>query len=313
MSLQKTAGFARLSLPVLGTTRANGVVSYVLFVLRFSLCPLLCESFALEMNSSLSIAIGTALTLMFGLLIWGLIAWRRSRFTLFQAVLAFSNLCIAKILWRATISGPLPVASDEGAVIICNHSSGVDPMIIQLCTDRVVHWMVAREYYEMPGLNRAFRATGTIPVNRGGVDTAATKMAIRLAQQGGLVGLFPEGRINLTSDLLLPGRPGAALIALRAKVKVIPCYVTGVPYNGTPLGSYFMAGRAHVNVGQPIDLSQDYGREGDKSVLQEITKVFLVEIAKLAGVPDFQPQIAGRNWKSGEPDSSQDEVEAGQL
>ena len=251
------------------------------------------------MDRSTLIATGVAVALTIALVAWIFRSWRRTRFTLFQAFLSFLNLLLARILWRATISGPLPVAEGEGALIVCNHTSGVDPNIIQLCTDRVVHWMVAREYYEIPILSYAFRAVDTIPVNRAGVDTAATKMAIRLAQQGGLVGLFPEGRVNTTGELLLPGRPGAAMIALRARVKVIPCFVRGVPYNGTALGSVFMAGRAHVTVGEPIDLSEYFGRGGDKTVLQELTKRFLVEIAKLAGVSDFQPQLAGRLWKNG--------------
>lgn len=247
--------------------------------------------------------IATALAVGLGLLVaaWIVVAWRRTRFTFFQAFLSFGNLFFARVLWRTECHGPLPVAPGEGALIVCNHSSGVDPNVIQVCTDRVVHWMVAREYYQMPVLNWAFRATDTIPVNRAGVDTASTKMAIRLAQQGGLVGLFPEGRINTTKDLLLPGRPGAALIALRARVKVIPCYVSGVPYDGTPLGSLRMPGRARVVVGQPIDLTPYFGRVGDKQVLEDLTKRFLIEIAKLAGVSDYQPKLAGRQWKNGEP------------
>lgn len=251
------------------------------------------------MDQATTVSIVAAVALVCGLGAWMLVAWRRTPFTLFQAFLCFTNYLLARILWRTEISGPLPVASGEGALIICNHSSGVDPNVIQLCTNRVVHWMVAREYYEMPVLSRAFKATDTIPVNRAGVDTAATKMAIRLAQRGGLVGLFPEGRVNTTQDLLLPGRPGAALIALRAKVKVIPCYVSGVPYDGTALGSLFMSGKARVIVGSPIDLSPYFDRGGDKTVLQELTKRFLVEIATLAGVPNYQPELAGRNWKTG--------------
>lgn len=258
------------------------------------------------MDHATIIATVAAAIMVLAVLVWMLVAWRRSRFTLFQAVLAFGNLFFARVLWRTESTGRLPAKPGEGALIVCNHSSGVDPNVIQVCTDRVVHWMVAREYYEMPVLNWAFRATDTIPVNRAGVDTASTKMAIRLAQQGGLVGLFPEGRINTTKELLLPGRPGAALIALRARVKVIPCYVAGVPYDGTPLGSLRMPGRARVFIGKPIDLSSYFGREGDKQALEEITKRMLVEIAKLAGVPNYQPKLAGRQWKNGDiADASQ--------
>ena len=60
---------------------------------------------------------------------------------------------------------------------------------------------------------------------------------------------------------------------------MIPCYVSGLPYDGTALGCFFISGRAHVRVGQPIDLSPYFGREGDGEVLQELTKRFLVEMA----------------------------------
>jgi 1-acyl-sn-glycerol-3-phosphate acyltransferase len=252
------------------------------------------------MDRSTLTALATLLALAALLLVWIVYRWRRTRFTFFQACLWFCDQLVTRILWRAQISGPLPVEEHEGAVIVCNHTSGIDPMVVQLCTDRVVHWMVAREYYEMPLASYAFRSVNSIPVNRGGIDTAGTKMAIRLAQEGGLVGLFPEGRVNTTDDLLLPGRPGAALIALKARVKVIPCFVRGLPYDGTALGSFFMAGNARITVGKPIDLSSYFDREGEKSVLQELTKLFLVEIARLAGVDDFEPKLAGRHWKPGD-------------
>ena len=254
------------------------------------------------MDRSTLSALVIVLALATGLVAWIVYGWWRTRFTFFQACLWFCDLLVTRILWRAQVSGPLPVRESEGAVIVCNHTSGVDPMVIQLCTDRVVHWMVAREYYEMPLASYAFRSISSIPVNRGGIDTAATKMAIRLAQEGGLVGLFPEGRVNTTDALLLPGRPGAALIALKARVNVIPCFVTGLPYDGTALGSFFMRGNARVKVGKPIDLSRYFGRESERSVLQELTKLFLLEIARLAGVDDFEPKLAGRHWKAGDDD-----------
>ncbi len=238
-------------------------------------------------------AVGAALAL------WAVVSWRRSPYTFPQWCLYLVNLFFARVLWRGQVSGPLPVADDEGAVIVCNHSSGVDPLLIQLCTLRIVHWMVAREYFEMFGISLVFGIVDSIRVNRAGIDTAATKTAIRIAKEGGLVGLFPEGRVNVTDELLLPGRPGAALIALRARVRVVPCYISGAPYDGTALGSFFMRGNGYVRLGQPIDLSEYYGREGDKTVLEDLTKRFLIEIAKLAGVDNFEPKLAGKHWKAG--------------
>jgi 1-acyl-sn-glycerol-3-phosphate acyltransferase len=252
------------------------------------------------MNSGLQTAVFILLALAAALACWIIVAWRKTPYTFFQFFLYLVNTFFARVLWRTTISGPLPIARGQGAVIVSNHCSGIDPLLIQLSTERIVHWMVAREYFEMFGISIVFRTLESIPVNRGGVDTASTKTAIRLAQNGEVVGLFPEGRVNLTDALLLPGRPGAALIALKARVPVIPCYVEDAPYDGTALGSFFMSAHAKVTIGQPIDLTPYFGRENDKTVLQDLTKMFLVEIAKLAGVPDFQPTLAGRNWKPGQ-------------
>lgn len=247
----------------------------------------------------LSIAI---LAVLLALLIAaGVRHYRRTRYTWAQAPFYLIYLVYTRIVWRATINRPLPVKPGQGAVVVSNHSSSIDPAFIQLGTDKIVHWMVAREYSLHPLMAWIFRITQSIPVNRGGIDTAATKMAIRYAQQGDVVGLFPEGKINMTDKLLLPGRPGAAMIALKARVPVIPCWIEGAPFDGTEFGCFLMTAKARAIIGDPIDLSEYYDRENDKEVLQELTKRFLIEIAALAGVKDFQPELAGRNWKEPVP------------
>jgi 1-acyl-sn-glycerol-3-phosphate acyltransferase len=256
-------------------------------------------------------AILIAAGLLLAFVSWIFVARRHSPYTFLQSCLYLTNTLFTRVLWRTETVGRLELPEDQGGVIVCNHRSGIDPLLIQLCTgDRIVHWLVAREYYQAPGISIVFRSLRSIPVNRGGIDTAATKTAIRYAQNGGLVGLFPEGRVNMTDELLLPGRPGAALIALRARVPVVPCYVENSPYDGTALGSFFMAAKARIIMGPPIDLSAYYDREGDRAVLQELTKLFLREIARLAGVEDFEARLAGRNWKpdaNGEvPDEAED-------
>jgi len=245
----------------------------------------------------LAIVIVTAAALT--LVGWIIALYRRTHYTLAQFPWFYPfNFCMARILWRAQVTGELNLPPGQGAVIICNHVGPIDPSFIALATDRIVHWMVAKEYCNHPAMSWFFKTMQAIPVNRGGVDTASTKLAIRYASQGDLVGLFPEGRINDTDRLLLPGRPGAALIALRARVPVIPCYLQGAPNDGTSTGAFFMPAKARLRIGKPLDISEFYGRDGDKEVLSELTRRFLIEIAKLAGVEDYEPELAGRRWRT---------------
>lgn len=230
-----------------------------------------------------------------------LLAWRtaaRFGYTTSQAILMGLVYPMIRVLWRAEISGHVHIPRDLGAVIICNHISPVDPGFITLGVDRIMHWMVAKEYCRHPATGWFFRIFEAVPTNRGGIDTAATKLMIRYAQEGKLVGLFPEGRINDTDQLLLPGRPGAAMIALKARVPVIPCFVSGSPYEGSVFGCFFKPAKARLVVGKPIDISEYYDRDGDRETLDKLTRCFLEEIASLAGRQDFQPQLAGRYYKT---------------
>lgn len=253
--------------------------------------------FSAATTQMLAMCVLSAIGLALG--IWAVIEVWRSPLSPAQSIVYALNYLIARILWRARIGGRLSIRLGQGAVIICNHRGPLDSSFIALAVDRVVHWMVAKEYCLHPVLKWLFRICESIPVGRQGIDTAATKLAIRYAQSGELIGLFPEGRINATDQLLLPGRPGAALIALKARVPVVPCYVTGSPYDGTVWGCLFMPAKVHLEVGRPIDLSPYYGREDDREVLKDLTRQFLAELAKLAGHPDFQPQLAGRFPKAG--------------
>lgn len=230
-----------------------------------------------------------------GLAVWAWRVYRRYPFTFVQTSVYFLNLWLTRVLWRASFSGPLPVPPERGAVVVCNHRSSIDPCFIALATHRLVHWMVAKEYWANPLLAAFFRLGGSIPASRSGIDTAATKAAMRYVEAGDVIGLFPEGRINRSDRVLLPGRPGAAWIALKTRAPVIPCYVSGSPFDGTIWGFFFMSARVHLTIGPPLDLSEFYGREGDRMVLEEVTRRVLCAIAALAGQAGFKPEIAGRN------------------
>jgi 1-acyl-sn-glycerol-3-phosphate acyltransferase len=216
------------------------------------------------------------------------------RLTPLQHFFSLLNVVYTRVIWRGNVFGRLKLPYGQGAVIACNHKSSVDTCFLALIAKRMVHWMVAGEYFSHPAFGWFLKAAGCIPTRRGGIDTKSTREAIRLAQSGGLLGVFPEGRINNTPEVMRPGRAGVALIALKARVPVVPCYIEGSPFNGTIHGPLFMRAKVTLRVGRPIDLSAWFGRENEKAVLEEVTLRILKEIALLAGRDDYEPQLAGK-------------------
>jgi len=230
-----------------------------------------------------------------------LLFWRLGypRFSLSHVPLYILNTVMTRVMWRATVQGQINLAKGQGAVIVANHIGPMDPAFVALACDRPVHWMVAREFVDGLAYGWALRLLQVIPTNRGGVDIASTKAAVRYAAAGDFVGMFPEGRINTTDKLLLPGRPGAALVALKARVPVIPCFVFDSPRKVENFGFLFERCKPQVRVGEPIDLSEYFDRASDRAVQEELTRRFLKEIAKLGGDDNYEPEIAGKNWKTG--------------
>jgi len=201
-------------------------------------------------------------------------------------------------LWRGSADRKLPLEPGQGAVIVTNHRSSVDPFFIQLAVGpQLVHWMVAKEFMVHPAFGWFLRRTEAISTNRAGIDTAATKQAIRHVAAGSLVGMLPEGRINMSDEFLLPVRPGAALIALRASVPLIPCYIEGAPYRKMPYSPFLMPARVRVHVGDPVDLSSYRDHANEPEAAAQLTLEAMRAVARLAGQNEFEPTLAGKRWK----------------
>ncbi len=246
-----------------------------------------------ETSDILGICVVTTVAL--AVLVWIMSMLRRSPFTPGQSFLYALNYVMARVLWRVEVDAPFPVPRGQGALIVCNHRCPFDPSVLVATTTRVIHWMVAKEYCEFPPFRRLLSMCEVIPVARGVVDMAAIREAIRLLQQGEVVGLFPEGSINTTKELLLPGRPGAALMAWKAKAPVVPCYISGTPYDGTTLGCLFMPAHVRLSFGKPLDPLDVADADNERDALHELTRRFLRAIAEQAGQPDYEPRLVGRS------------------
>ncbi len=172
-----------------------------------------------------------------------------------------------------------PLPPDGPVLVVANHQSGVDPFFVAVLTGRPVHFLMAREYYEIPVLRWLFKGLGCIPVNRDGNDLGATKAALGLLRAGKVVGIFPQGGIREASDDLGEGKSGVALLALKTGASVVPFYIADAPAHPSVLRAFFSCSRTRVYCGHAFRLTHDGPRKPSRGELDALTAVVLHAIA----------------------------------
>jgi 1-acyl-sn-glycerol-3-phosphate acyltransferase len=121
---------------------------------------------------------------------------------------------------------------DEGAaVLVSNHVSFVDALVIGGCIQRPVRFVMDHRIYKVPVLNFVFRTAGTIPIASAKEDPVMLERAFdkidEYLKAGEVVCIFPEGRITDNGDLY-PFKSGVSRIIERTPVPVIPMALQGL-------------------------------------------------------------------------------------
>ena len=142
------------------------------------------------------------------------------------------------------------------AIVVANHVSGLDPLLMIACSRRPLRFLIAREQYRRFGLTWLFRAAGCIPVDRENSPEKAMRQAFKALRDGEVVALFPHGKIHLDSDPPRRTKAGAARLAVISGAPVIPLRISGVARQGHVLSSVFMRGRAQVQRLSMIEAGQ---------------------------------------------------------
>src|SRR5438105_5017686 len=139
-----------------------------------------------------------------------------------QRALYFIGRPLVRFFYRVTSFG-LENLPTGGFLLVPNHISWVDALVLQLACPRPIRYVIDQEYYHKPILHPILRALGCIPINArhsyAGVRTAAEKIA-----QGEIVCVFPEGQLERTGVLLRLQR-GYELIARHANAQVVPVWL----------------------------------------------------------------------------------------
>jgi 1-acyl-sn-glycerol-3-phosphate acyltransferase len=136
-----------------------------------------------------------------------------------------------KLLFRLRATGTEHLPREGGYVLSPNHLSNLDPwpLGLPLFPRRQIRFMAKAELFRSP-LWPILKFGGAFAVRRGEGDTGAIETAVRLAREGEVVAIFPEGT-RRTKGLVKKHRArphtGAARVALEAGVPLIPAAIAG--------------------------------------------------------------------------------------
>ena len=160
-----------------------------------------------------------------------------------EFLLRFIVWLLVHLVYRLRIDGEAHVPMKGPALIVANHVSFVDALVIMAACRRPIRFVMDHKIFRWPILSFAFRTSRAIPIASARDDPAATRRAFdevaRALDAGELVGIFPEGQITGDGELQ-SFRPGVRSILKRNAVPVVPMALRGL------WGSFFsrIGGRA---------------------------------------------------------------------
>jgi 1-acyl-sn-glycerol-3-phosphate acyltransferase len=202
----------------------------------------------------------------------------RLRPPLIYRVVATLSRPILYGLFRLRVQGKENVPASGGYVLACNHLSNFDPwpLGMPLFPQRWLRFMAKAELYWWPA-TYILDAAGAFPVHRERADVEAIHTAVRLAREGNVVVMFPEGtrrRKGLVKKHQARPRSGAARIALDAGVPLVPAAVAGTD-------RLLRLGPLRIAYGAPIE-TEDLLEIGDlRQASQVATQRLMASIAEL--------------------------------
>ena len=146
-------------------------------------------------------------------------------------------------------TGQENIPADRAVLVIANHTSTADPILLACAFPQHITYIAKEEFLRNALTRLVFgKGLGAVFLNKEESDVSALRAAIKLMKNGRTVGIFPEGHRNYDQKIT-EFMPGAAFIALKAGVPVVPAAIS----NSRNL-PFFWRRNMVVNIGRLIEL-----------------------------------------------------------
>lgn len=191
---------------------------------------------------------------------------------------------LARLLFHARLEGVEHVPRDGAFIVVSNHCSNLDPPILGWATGhqvgRVVHFMAKSEMRQWPIIGWLATQSGVYFVRRGEGDRAAQRFSLEALAGGRPIALFVEGTRS-RDGRLKAAKPGAALLAMRSGVPLVPVGMAGTHRIFPGQSRWPHPTRIVIRIGAPFTLPLVPDGRLDRAVLTEGTDRIMREIGAL--------------------------------
>lgn len=175
---------------------------------------------------------------------------------------------LVRLLARIRTEGVEHIPLSGPCVLVANHQSALDPILVQTHCPRPVHTLTKSTQFGHFPFNWLLPRILAIPVRRYQVDPQVVRVALRRLAHGEIVGVYPEGE-RTWDGALQPLRRGTVRLLLRAGVPVVPCGLSGALHLWPRWASRPRRGEVVIRFGRPLDLGGYPDRESREAALPE--------------------------------------------
>lgn len=189
---------------------------------------------------------------------------------------------VLKIAFKTQIEGEGNIPSEGPVILVANHLSMLDPIVLGCAVSRPVRFMAKHELFSNRLFARVLEGLGAFPVRRGQADREAFHKALEVLSRGQVLGVFPEGTRSLTGQLQAP-YSGAVVLAEKTGAPIVPVGIVGTDRILRKGAVVPKPGRISVRIGRPIypsSPSQGQAREGERGAV-DLKSVMMQHIAEL--------------------------------
>jgi 1-acyl-sn-glycerol-3-phosphate acyltransferase len=198
----------------------------------------------------------------------------------FYQCVRFLVASIHRVWNRMTITGRENIPTTGPFVLAPVHRSYIDTPIAASCTRRRLRFMGKDSLWKNRTVGWILSALGAFPVSRGTADREAVSRGINVLRSGEPLVLFPEGE-RKSGPTVLPLMDGAAYIACKAGVPIIPVGIGGSERAMGKGARFFWPAKIVVIIGPPIQVPAAVDGRMPRAAVKDVTATLYAELTRL--------------------------------